>query len=225
MVKKTILKIKSRTERLIKQNTMCFNIRINKDPEYIKGRFRARFEPVDWFQKQTTINGFTFPKTPVIAHNKPDVIQPFTWGLIPFWAKDNTIQQYTLNAKIETLAEKPSFKNSINKRCLVIADGFYEWQWLDPKGKKKQKYLITLPNDELFAFGGIWSEWVNKATGEILNTYTIVTTQANELMSEIHNSKKRMPVILTPENESDWLKGADTKEFEKIKIELIANPL
>jgi len=95
------------------------------------------------------------PKTPVIAHNKPGTIQPFTWGLIPFWLKDNTIQQYTLNAKIETLAEKPPFKNAINNRCLVIADGFYEWQWLDQKGRSKQKYLITLPNNALFAFGGI----------------------------------------------------------------------
>ena len=153
------------------------------------------------------------------------MIQPFTWGLIPFWSKDNTIQQYTLNAKIETLAEKPSFKHSINKRCLVIADGFYEWQWLDPKGKNKQKYIITLPDNGLFAFGGIWSEWVNKATGEIINTYSIVTTQANELMCEIHNSKKRMPVILTPEFEQAWLGGTNTKEFEQIEIELFAQPV
>jgi putative SOS response-associated peptidase YedK len=75
--------------------------------------------------------------------------------LIPAWAKDKTIQQYTLNAKIETLNEKPSFKNNIKNRCLVIADGYYEWQWLDPKGKNKQKYLITLTSEEPFAFAGI----------------------------------------------------------------------
>ena len=203
---------------------MCFNIRIDKTKENIKRRFKADFA-TPWFQQQETINGFTFPKTPVIAHNQPSLIQPFTWGLIPFWSKDDTIRQYTLNAKIETLAEKPSFKGAVNNRCPVIADGFYEWQWLDPKGKNKQKYLITLPNDELFAFGGLWSEWVNKDTGEIMHTYSIVTTQANELMSEIHNSKKRMPVILKPENESDWLEGASTREFEKIDINLSATPI
>lgn len=204
---------------------MCFYTRLAKSKENIKRRFKADFEPSPWFEQQETINGFTFPKTPVIAHNKPYLVQPFAWGLIPFWSKDSKIRQYTLNAKIETLTEKPSFKSAINNRCLVIADGFYEWQWLDPKGKKKQKYLITLLGEELFAFGGLWSEWVNKATGEIINSYTIVTTQANELMSEIHNSKKRMPVILNHGNETDWLKGAPTKEFKKIDINLHAVPI
>ena len=204
---------------------MCFYTRLDKTKENIKRRFNTNFEPTPWFQQQETISGFTFPKTPVIANNKPGLIQPFVWGLIPFWSKDNKIRQYTLNAKIETLTERPSFRNAINNRCLIIADGFYEWQWLDPKGKKKQKYLITLPENELFAFGGLWSQWTDKSTGEILHTYTIVTTQANDLMSQIHNSKKRMPVILTHENESDWLRGAATKEFEKIDINLSARPI
>ena len=204
---------------------MCFYTRLDKTKENIKRRFKADFEPTPWFQQQETISGFTFPKTPVIANNKPGLIQPFTWGLIPFWSKDNKIRQYTLNAKIETLTEKPSFRNAINNRCLVIADGFYEWQWLDPKGKEKQKYLITLPDNKLFAFGGLWSEWTDKATGEILHTYTIVTTRANELMSQIHNSKKRMPIILTQENESDWLRGAATSEFEMLDINLSATPI
>jgi len=203
---------------------MCFYTRLDKTKENIKQRFKADFEPTPWFRQQETISGFTFPKTPVIANNKPDLIQPFAWGLIPFWSNDNKIRQYTLNAKIETLTQKPSFRNAINNRCLVIADGFYEWQWLDPKGKKKQKYLITLPENELFAFGGLWSEWTDKTTGEILHTYTIVTTRANELMSTIHNSKKRMPVILNSNNEADWLKGSPTNEFKKIDLDLITTP-
>lgn len=93
--------------------------------------------------------------------------------------------------------EKPSFKDSINKRCLVIVDGFYEWQWLDKVGKSKQKYLITHKQDEPFAFAGLYNDWLNPATGDIRRTYTIVTTEANELMAEIHNNKKRMPVSLT----------------------------
>ncbi len=75
--------------------------------------------------------------------------------------------------------------------------------------KSKQKYLLTLPGEEAFAFAGLWNTWTNKSTGEVLNTYTIITTAANELMSEIHNTKKRMPVILNPEMEKDWLKGGD----------------
>lgn len=204
---------------------MCFYTRLDKTKENIKRRFKADFEPTPWFQQQETINGFTFPKTPVIANNKPGQIQPFTWGLIPFWSKDNKIRQYTLNAKIETLTEKPSFRNAINNRCLIIADGFYEWKWLDPKGKKKQKYLITLPDSKLFAFGGLWSKWTDKSTGEIMHTYTIVTTEANELMSQIHNSKKRMPVILTPENEPDWISAKPVNDFKKIEVELVAKPL
>ncbi|WP_462318590.1 SOS response-associated peptidase family protein, partial [Marinilabilia sp.] len=83
--------------------------------------------------------------------------------------------------------------------------------WLDPKGKSKQKHLLTLPGDEAFALAGLWNEWTNQSTGEIFNTYTIITTAANELMSEIHNTKKRMPVILNPENEHDWLSGGNLK--------------
>ena len=110
-----------------------------------------------------------------------------------------------MNAKIENLSEKASFKHCINQRCLILTNGFYEWKWLDEKGKEKQQYLISLPNDKPFAFAGIYSEWTNKNTGELLQTYAMITTEANPLMAEIHNTKKRMPVILTPQNENDWL--------------------
>jgi len=100
----------------------------------------------------------------------------------------------------------------------LLADGFYEWQWLDEKGKQKQKYELTLPDNELFAFAGLYSEWVDKSTGEIINSYTILTTEANELMSKIHNTKKRMPVILSADNEKNWLHGHDlTMQNEKLK--------
>jgi putative SOS response-associated peptidase YedK len=95
----------------------------------------------------------------------------FHWGLIPAWAKDNSIRKNTLNAKIETISEKPSYRNSANNSCLILTDGFYEWQWLDDKGKNKQKYLFTLPNNETFEFAGLWNEWVDKSKGEIFKTY------------------------------------------------------
>jgi putative SOS response-associated peptidase YedK len=201
---------------------MCFHSKQSKKAQELESRFNAKIEKPEAFKSQDYINGFSFPKTPIIANNSTDLIKHFNWGLIPFWAKDKTIRKYTLNAKIETLHEKPSFKNSITNRCLIIADGFYEWKWLDSKGKKKQKYLITLPNNNLFAFGGIWSEWIDKETGEIINSYSIITTEANEFMAEIHNSKKRMPVILTEENENNWLSGNSLNDFKSINTDLMA---
>lgn len=183
---------------------MCFHSKQSKSAQELKNRFKATFENEALFQP-AIYNGFQFPQTPVITNKQPNTIQLFNWGLIPFWAKDDSIKKNTLNARIETIHEKPSFRNAVNNRCLILADGFYEWQWIDDKGKQKQKYLITLSNDELFAFAGLWSEWTDKQTGEILNTYTILTTDANHLMAEIHNTKKRMPVIVA--NENDWLNG------------------
>lgn len=185
---------------------MCFFSKISKTAKEVENRFNAKFDNAQEF-KPSFYNGFQFPKTPVITNVDLQKIQLYQWGLIPTWAKEDSIKKYTLNAKIETLKEKPSFKNSINNRCLVISDGFFEWQWLDEKGKQKKRYLVTLPNKELFAFAGLWSEWTDKQSNEKIYSYTIITTEANELMSKIHNSKKRMPVILALENEKDWLNG------------------
>jgi putative SOS response-associated peptidase YedK len=128
-----------------------------------------------------------------------------------------------LNAKIETVGEKPSFRNSVDKRCLVIADGYYEWQWLDPKGKVKQKYELCLPNKELFTFAGLHSEWINKETGEIKKTYTILTTEASPLLAKIHNHKKRMPVVLKQEDESKWLQHEPIDHFAfPYSVDLVA---
>jgi putative SOS response-associated peptidase YedK len=134
---------------------MCFHTELTKIAIELETRFEATFDNPLEFQPHNHINGFEFPKTPVIIDEKPQIITQYNWGLIPAWAKDEEIQKHTLNAKIETITEKPSFKNSVNKRCLVIADGYYEWQWLDPKGKIKQKYKIGLPNEELFTFAGL----------------------------------------------------------------------
>jgi putative SOS response-associated peptidase YedK len=204
---------------------MCFHSKQTKDAVTAEKRFNAVVESLVDFQPTEHFNGFAYPQTPVITGVNRHLIQHFRWGLIPEWATDDTIRQFTLNAKIETLNEKPSFRNSVNKRCLVIADGFYEWQWLDSKGKRKQKYEITLPGKGLFAFAGIWSEWQSTQTGELMKSYSIVTTEASGLMREIHNSKKRMPVILTPENEQEWLDNQSLKEFESVNVELLASKM
>ena len=201
---------------------MCYYTRQSKEAVELEKRFQAKIYDMAEFYQAEQINGFAHQKTPVITNENKSAIQFFHWGLIPFWAKDNSIRKNTLNAKIETIKEKPAFRSVVKNRCLVIADGFYEWQWLDDKGKRKQKYLITLPDNGLFTLAGIWSDWTDKATGEIFQTYSIVTTAANNFMSEIHNSKKRMPVILHPELEKEWLAGADTDPFKNCEMELKA---
>ena len=204
---------------------MCFHSKQSKKAVEVENRFNAKIEKIDLFATSEHINAFSYPKTPIITDEKPTIIQHYKWGLIPSWSKNTKISQHTINARIETIKEKPAYRNNYNKRCLVIANGFYEWKWLDPSGKKKNKYLFSLPNEELYAYGGIYSEWVDKNTGEIVNTYSIVTTEANELVAEIHQ-KKRMPVILKPEDESNWLQGKEISDFAlPYSVELIATNL
>jgi putative SOS response-associated peptidase YedK len=127
------------------------------------------------------------------------------WGPIPFWAKDAKIGQSTINAKSETVTTSAMFREALRRRrCLVPADGFYEWQTVDPK--TKQPYAIGLADDSLFAFAGLWERWKDKITGQSLETYTVLTTEPNELTAPIHN---RMPVILAPRDYERWLAPAD----------------
>ena len=200
---------------------MCYHIKQEKDIETIEKRFNAK-AAVSIQINSSHYNGFTHPQTPVITNLHPHLIQLFNWGLIPSWSKDKDIQKFTLNAKIETITEKPSFRGNVKNRCLIIADGFFEWQWLDPKGKQKQQYFISLPGEEPFAMAGIYSAWTDKETGEILHTYSIITTEADSFMAEIHNSKKRMPLVLTPANEKLWLQGNNIEEFTNPEIKLVA---
>lgn len=124
------------------------------------------------------------------------------WGLIPFWAKDPKIGSQCINAKAETLAGKPSFRSAFKKRrCLVIADGFYEWQ---VQGTRKQPMWIGLRGRRPFAFAGLWEHW-SPTDGEPIESCTIITTQPNALVQSIHN---RMPVILSPQDYETWLDPA-----------------
>ena len=160
-------------------------------------------------------NGFVHPKVSCITKDNPNTISNLSWGLIPEWSKTEDIKKYTLNARIETINEKPSFKNA--KRCVIFADGFYEWKWLDPKGRKKQKYLIEYPDSELFGFAGLYDQWVNKETGEILESCSIVTTVTEGIMKEIHNSKLRMPVTVSIDSISKWLNNKALDVFSGFK--------
>ena len=192
---------------------MCFHSKQTKLALEVENRFNAKIDNITKFKPHENINGFEHPLTPVIIDKKPEIITHYNWGLIPSWSKDDQIKKLTLNARIETINEKPSFKYSVNKRCLVIVNGFYEWQWLDTKGKNKIKYEIGVGNEELFAFAGLYSQWIETNTGIVKNTFTIVTTEANKLMAEIHNHKKRMPIILRKEDESKWLEHQPIQDF------------
>ncbi|MBW4618925.1 MAG: SOS response-associated peptidase [Cyanosarcina radialis HA8281-LM2] len=121
------------------------------------------------------------------------------WGLIPSWSKDKKMGAKLINARAETVAEKPSFRSAFKRRrCLVVADGFYEWQHL---AGKKQPFYIHLPDKQPFGLAGLWEHW-ESAEGEIIESCTIITTAANDLMQPIHD---RMPVILHPQDYDLWL--------------------
>ncbi len=122
------------------------------------------------------------------------------WGLVPFWAKEKSIGNRMINARAETVAEKPSFRNALkSRRCLVLANGFYEWQ---KTGTAKQPHYICMQDQRPMAFAGLWESW--DKGGELLESCAIITTTANELIAPIHH---RMPVILSKDRQTDWLSG------------------
>ena len=129
------------------------------------------------------------------------------WGLIPHWSKDMKIGNKMINARAETLAQKPSFHTPFKKRrCLIIADGFYEWKH---SGKAKQPIYVHMKNGAIFGFAGLWDSWHN-ADGSSVESCTIITTSPNELIREIHD---RMPVILPPEQYETWLQDSTPEHF------------
>ena len=144
------------------------------------------------------------------------------WGLVPFWAKDPSIGNRMINARAETVHEKPSFRRAYKKRrCLILADGFYEWR---KEEGGKTPYYISLASGDPLAFAGLWENWTDKATGESLQTATIVTTEANEFMEPLH---QRMPVALTPDTATLWLESPDDllMDYDEMVPELHAWPV
>jgi putative SOS response-associated peptidase YedK len=129
------------------------------------------------------------------------------WGLVPFWSKDGKTNFSAINARAETITISTLYREAMKKRrCLVPADWFYEWQKID--AKTKQPFAIAMKEESIFAFAGLWETWKDKESGKILETYTIVTTDLNELMEKIHN---RMPVILHRRDYERWLTPGDPK--------------
>jgi putative SOS response-associated peptidase YedK len=140
----------------------------------------------------------------IVRHSGRNVLQRLHWGLVPFWARDTTVGNRMINARQETVADKPSFRDAFRKRrCLILADGFYEWQ--GPPGRK-QPLFITLPDDKPFGFAGLWEAWDNRGrNAQVLHSCAIVTTAASPALRVVH---ARMPVVLKPEAYAAWLDTA-----------------
>lgn len=145
----------------------------------------------------------------VIASDEGKRLGELRWGLVPVWAKDEKIGNKMINARAETVGEKPAFKRLLkSKRCIIPADGFYEWK---KAGTSKQPYRILMSDGGIFSFAGLYDTWEDQE-GNKLSTCTIITTTPNSLMEDIHD---RMPVILRPEEEADWL-GRDNDDVETL---------
>ncbi len=155
----------------------------------------------------------------VLETEKERIISQLKWGLVPSWSKDASTSKGLINARAETLTEKPSFREAFkSRRCIIPTTGFYEWQRKGANGK--QPFYFYLNDKEVFGFAGLWEEWLDKQTGEILETCTIITTEANAILKPVH---ARMPVILKSESYDEWL-DAKLKDTDKLQKLLMPYP-
>ena len=184
---------------------MCGRFARKSTQEVLADWFGVELEDMPWFAP--TYNAAPQSVQPVVRLNRDSgqrEVALLRWGLVPYWAKDAKLAYTTINARAEEVAAKPAFREALKKRrCLVPADAFYEWQRLD--GKTKRPHAIALRSGEPYAFAGLWEHW-HPREGAVLETFTIITTDANEVMEPLHD---RMPVILEPQNYTRWLDAGD----------------
>jgi putative SOS response-associated peptidase YedK len=177
---------------------MCGRFTLTIDPMHLQQAFPWAVIPDDLPPRYNVAPSQPVAVIPNTGENK---LTMFKWGLIPSWSKDPSIGDRMINARSETLAEKPSFRNAYRRRrCLILSDGFYEWQQ-NPTLRTKQPVFIRFEDKRPFAFAGLWEIW-NSPDGSEIRSCTIITTQPNALLQPIHN---RMPVILPPETYQEWL--------------------
>ncbi len=180
---------------------MCGRSSLTKTESELEERFGASFysDELERYNPLPSFNVAPSQMHPVITNNDQDHLVFFRWGLIPFWAKDIKIGYKLINSRIETILEKPSFRNAVNKRrCIVPFDGFYEWQ---KTADGKQPYRIVTTNVEIFTVAGIWETW-KSPEAETIHSFSLITQAPNKKLEHIHN---RMPAILLPEQEKLWL--------------------
>jgi len=178
---------------------MCGRYRLSRRKEILAEQFETDFDDLDW---EPRYNIAPTQPVPVIkragASNTRNAFL-MRWGLIPAWASDSSGAARSINARAESAASKPSFRDPLRKqRCLIPADGFYEWR---RAAREKQPFCFEVGLGEVFAFAGLWDRWVGPG-GEILETCTILTTTPNDLLADVHD---RMPAILRPEDYGRWL--------------------
>ena len=186
---------------------MCFTIEIRLTRDAIEKQFQADASALQDFDFRYFYDAFDQPRLPVITQEHPHKVQLLQWGLIPHWTADESqaekIRTGTYNARGESLREKPSFRIPFRQsRCLVLAHGFFEWQH---RSGRKIPWYIRLSKDIPFAFAGICDTWKDPVSEISHHTFSIITTRANPLMEKIHNTKKRMPVLLPPASEYRWI--------------------
>jgi putative SOS response-associated peptidase YedK len=180
---------------------MCGRFTLILEPEAIQNELNVGVFPSDYKPRFNIA-----PSQPVAVVTNPQTraIQWFRWGLIPSWAKDTAIGNRMINARAETLAEKPAFKTALSRRrCIILADGFYEWNQTEGMAKKgKTPYWFHLTSGKPFAFAGLWDTWHSPGGEETILSCTLITTSANEHVARFHD---RMPVILDQGHVWNWL--------------------
>ncbi|MCI0522304.1 MAG: SOS response-associated peptidase [Bacteroidales bacterium] len=193
---------------------MCFTVNVNIVRDELEERYGATLTDPDNYRPSYYYHAYSLPTLPVVCSDEPSVIRLFRWGLVPSWVRDereaDEILLKTFNARSETLDVKPAFRDSfVSRRCLVPVRGFFEWQHI---GGRKVPWYIRLRDEDIFSLAGVWDSWTISG-GVTLNTFSVVTTRANSLMEEIHNTKKRMPVILPSGVEKLWLRGEMSRDM------------
>jgi putative SOS response-associated peptidase YedK len=191
---------------------MCGRVAQKRDPNYYGSMLK-----VDWTKgipnAPAHYNGAP-GQDYLLARVHPETddmtLDMIRWGLLPSWAKDRKMAWKMINARAETVTTAPAFKKAFEKRrCLLPVDGFFEWKKV---GKEKRPYMIAMADGEAFTLAGLWENWKDPDTGEWVRTFTIVTTDANELVAQLHD---RMPVVIGPEDRERWLKGPNPRELPR----------
>jgi putative SOS response-associated peptidase YedK len=164
---------------------MCYHKEQRFSSKDLVKHYKIGFPEANLFKPRIEVNGFDHALSPIITNDQPHQFQLYSWGLFPSWAKDLKLQNMKLNAKAESMHEKPSFKNYINNRCLVPATGLYEWEH---KGKVKEKNLIKVHGKPIFSLAGLWNECLHPITGIPFKTFTCVTLNGFVAILEDENA-------------------------------------
>lgn len=198
---------------------MCGRFTNRAKPEQIRNEFKVGKANPEIYKERYNIA----PAQMIDVVFEPEterILSELKWGLVPAWAKDAEIGNRMINARAETLTEKPSFREAFKKRrCIIPASGFYEWQKkASAAGGAKQPFYFYLKEKEVFGFAGLYEEWIDKDSGDVLETCTIITTEANDVLKPVHD---RMPVILKPADYDQWL---DAKENNSDRLQKLLAP-